>query len=438
VLERYESKRIIKKKCLPILILAFILISISIISNLRIADFNNRNITDLNFSILIVQYSKPLLQSLIKSSEGPEKIAFSQILDNAEAAIKSRNQGNLLQAYKHDMIGQIIDMNLYSGIERRAIFEDFTKEVWNDIAPNITYPDNNGKVYDNVIRVGERPEEELKSNTINLKYIYKCYKKNIPYVGEEDANEAVFLYKIMDKIIPLFILITILLLSFDSISEEHRLKITRNVLSQPINRFSYFRKILFSNIGIELLVIVISIVSITLFSGVLSGFHSFNMPILTTTNQWTALRINGMDLINAASKPNGVGYLGPVPVVWDTLCKDMYPIIKSISFTEATLVFILEMVLFALFVNIVTVFASSLTNKKFIALSIAGGIFAGLYGLLRFIPIVPNPMLALNVRDIISGASSYTLLSLTLIQVFSIIIITRISAWVFNKKEIVY
>ncbi len=435
MLERYEAKRIIKKKCLPILIMAFILISTSIISDLRIADFNNRNITDLQFSTFIVQHNKSLIQEMIKMFEEPETIALSQMLNNSEEAIKKRNQGDLIQAYKHEMIARIINMNLFSSIESRVIFEDFTKEVWNDIAPDITYPDNNGNQYKFNENINE---EELKFETFDLKYIYKCYKNNILYVGEEDANEAVFLYKIMDKIIPLFILITILLLSFDSISEEHRLKITRNVLSQPINRFSYFRKVLFANIGIELLVIVIPIVIITLFSGVLSEFHSFKMPILTTTNQWTSLRINGMDLINAASKPNGVGYLGPIPVVWDTLSKEMYPMIKLISFTEATLVFILEMVLFALFVNIVTIFASSLTNRKFIALSIAVGIFAGLYGLLSFIPMVPNPMLALNVRDIISGASSYTLLSLTLIQVGSIIIMIVFSAWVFNKKEIVY
>lgn len=437
MLEKYEAQRILKKKSLPILIIAFILIGTNVISNLIIEDFNNRNIKDLDFSTGAAQWSRPVFEGLIKIHEGQEKIRFSQMLDNSDEAIKNRNQGNLLQAYKHEMIVRIIHMNIYSTLENRRIFEEFTKEVWNDIAHDSTYPDNNGNEY-KIDKEFKTMDIWLRSSTLELKYLYRCYKNNIQYVGKEDANEAVFLYEIMDKIIPAFILITILLLSIDSISEEHRLRITRNLLSQPISRFSYFLKVLFSNIVIILPVIIISIFIVTLFSGVLSRFHSFKMPILTTTNQWTTLKINGMDLVKAASEPNGIGYLGPVPVVWYTLGRYMYSSIKFISFTEATIIFALEMVLFALFANIVTVFASSLTSRKSIALVIAGGIFGGLYGLLRFIPELPNPMLALNVRDIISGASSFTLLYLTLIQVISILIMIGISAWVFNKKEIVY
>ncbi|WP_032121640.1 ABC transporter permease subunit [Clostridium amazonitimonense] len=436
MLERYEAKRILKKKSLPILIIAFILIGMSVISNLISEDFNNGNSTDLDFSTVAAQSDRFVSEGLIRITEGEEKIGFSQMLDNSDEAIKNRNQGNLLKAYKHEMIVRIIHMNLFSTLEHRRIFEDFTKEVWNDIAPDITYPDNNGNIYNTSTSLPS--DAELGRRILDLKCLYKCYKNNIPYVGRDDANEAVFLYELMDKIIPVFILLTILLLSIDSISEEHRLRITRNVLSQPISRFSYFLKVLFSNIITVLPVIIISISIVTLFSGVLSRFHSFKMPILTTTNQWTALRINGMDLVKAASEPNGIGYLGPVPVVWYTLGRYMYSSIKFISFTKATIIFTLEMVLFALFVNIVTVFASSLTNKKSIALVIAAGIFGGLYGLLRFIPELPNPLLALKVRDIISGASSFTLLSLTLIQVSSILIMLGISAWVFNKKEIVY
>ncbi|MBU5590709.1 hypothetical protein KQI89_02950 [Clostridium sp. MSJ-4] len=437
MLERYEARRILKKKSLPILIIAFILISMSVISNLISEDFNNGNIKDLDFSTVAAQSDRFVSEGLIRITEGEEKIGFSKMLDNSDDAIKNRNQGNLLQAYKHEMIVRIIHMNIFSSIENRRIFEDFTKEVWNDIAPDITYPDNNGNEY-NVSTATKIMDMELIRWTLELKYLYRCYKNNISYVERDDANEAVFLYELMDKIIPVFILITILLLSIDSISEEHRLRITRNVLSQPISRFSYFLKVLFSNIVTVLPVIIISICIVTLFSGVLSRFHSFKMPILTTTNQWTALRINGMNLVKAASEPNGIEYLGPVPVALDTLIKNIYPIIKLISFTEATIIFTLEMVLFAVFVNIVTVFASSLTNKKSIALVIAAGIFGGLYGLLRLIPELPNPLLALNVRDIISGASSFTLLSLTVIQVISILIMIGISAWVFNKKEIVY
>ena len=108
------------------------------------------------------------------------------------------------------MMVRILDLNLYSHLEQREYIESVARPIWEDISPDTEYPDNNGEEFDFYSGSSPNSHTDFKYWLTHLQYLYTCYTLGIPYVEDHSANNMVFLYKIMDKVIPVSIILFIL------------------------------------------------------------------------------------------------------------------------------------------------------------------------------------------------------------------------------------
>lgn len=443
MLKRHGIKQVLSKKVFMLLVTVFIFVCFSELNKLKVEDFNNRNLSGFIHSNSVNKNREMLEKTLLlykkEGRDGKDVPYFNLAFESTELAMEDKEQGNYIDAYRYEMMVRIIDLNLYSHLEQREYIEPIAKPIWEKISPDIEYPDNNGEKFDSDIPSAHDTHTEFRYWLTHLKYLYNCYKLGIPYVENDSANNMVFLYKIMDKIIPIFIILFILLLTYDTISEEHRIHISRNLLSQPFERIKYLREKFISNIIAIVPTTIITIILICIFASIYTDSHSLKMPVLTTTNQWKELYHNGMDMENKQdSQIFGSDKLGPTSVEWRTLGTELFDIIIFLPFWKILLIYSLEMLLLTIFTLAITIYASAMTDKKSISMGISVSIIGGLYLLYQYFPKMPNPLLALETRNIISGISNFTLLSLTLIQIVSILIVYLIGNYLFNRKDISY
>ncbi|MSU00811.1 ABC transporter permease subunit [Tissierella sp. DSM 105185] len=443
MLKIYGIKQVLNKKVFFILIVAIVFVCISELNNLKLEDFNNRSTIGINHSINAIKFNEGLETIFLsyekEGRDGKYVPYFNLAFKSAELAMENMKQGNYTEVYRYEMMVRILDLNLYSHLEQREYIEPIARPIWEDISPDIEYPDNNGEEFDIDRPSAIDTNDDFKYWLTHLQYLYTCYNLGIPYVEDHSANNMVFLYKIMDKTIPVSIILFILLLTYDTVSEEHRIHISRNVLSQPFKRHTYLRKKIISNIVAIVPAIIITIILICIFAGIYTDSHSLKMPILTTNNQWTEFYHNGMDIEKKQdSKIFGSDNLGPTLVNKIDLVKKLFDKVVYISFWQMIVTYFLEMILFIIFILSITIYISAMTNKKSISMGVSVGFIGGLYLIYKYFPKIPNPLLALETRNIISGASNFTLLSLTLIQVASILIVVLVGSYLFNRKDISY
>ncbi|MBU5426067.1 ABC transporter permease subunit [Tissierella pigra] len=440
MLKSYGIRQVLNKKVFFILIVAIIFVCISELNNLKLEDFNNRSTIGISNSINVIKGKErtEFVLSLYKK-DGIYIPDFNLAFKSAELAMKNIENGNYTEAYKYEMMVKILDLNLYSHLEQREYIEPIARPIWEDISPDIEYPDNNGEEFDIDKPSAINTNVNFKYWLTHLQYLYTCYNLGIPYVEDHSANNMVFLYKIMDKIIPVSIILFILLLTYDTVSEEHRIHISRNILSQPFKRHTYLQKKIISNIVAIVPAIIITIILICIFAGIYTDSHSLKMPILTTNNQWTEFRHDGM---NIDKEQNSMLFwrskLGPVIFDVVDLVTKLFDKVVYFPFWKVLLIYSLELILFVIFILAITIYISAMTNKKSISMVVGVGFIGGLYLVYKYFPKIPNPLLALETRNIISGASNFTLLSLTLIQVASILIVVLLGNYLFNRKDISY
>lgn len=440
MLKSYKIKQVLREKVFFILITALIFVCFSELNSLKLENFNNRNIVGLKHSIAINKDKEMIERTLSTYRKGEKEVPyFNLAFESAELAMENIEQGNYMEAYRYEMMVKILDLNLYSRLEQREYIEPIAKHIWEDISPDVEYPDNNGEEFDFDRPSAINSHVDFKYWLTHLQYLYACYELGIPYVEDHSANNMVFLYKIMDKIIPVSIILFILILTYDTVSEEHRVHVSRNILSQPFKRHTYLREKIISNIAAIVPTIIIIIILISIFAAIYTDSHSLKMPILTTNNQWREFHHDGMNIDKEQnSKVFWGSKLGPIFFNAVDLGTKLFDKVLYIPFWQILLIYSLEMILLVAFILSITIYTSAMTDKKSISMGISVSIIGGLYLLYQFCPKMPNPLLALETRNIISGISNFTLLSLTLIQIVSILIVYLIGNYLFNRKDISY
>lgn len=432
---RYEMARIIKNKALIVLLVMFLLIGVTFLLGGMEAYKNRSEYKELKVISFDRRYDLAL-QDKIYWLEGREKEKESvlQQRENVDRAMEALDEGDFLTAYKYELINSIIRLDYSVEGNFKAGMEEETRPIWEDIT-DLDYPSNGQIEY---ISEFQLPQELLR-----IRSLYKSYKEGIEYITYDNINQNIVLYNIMDKLIPIFLIVFIIILSSDAISKEYRERTARNILSQPINRSKYFKDILISNYLVILMALILISFLVVIFAGFMTDFHSLKTPIVTTDNQWNSFKIMGMNLKRADLKVNFLSegdlfYEGMVGLEGGYYLYKIYPTMKFIPFYQFILIYLLEISLFTLFMVSLTIFISSLNSRKSWSMGIVSLSTAGLYFLMEFFPSVPNPMLAINTRSIISGLSDYTLLTLTLTQLVSILLVWTIGLVVFNRKEVKY
>jgi len=240
----------------------------------------------------------------------------------------------------------------------------------------------------------------------------------------------------IDKILPIIICLAVVLISFNCISDEYRLGITKNILAQPFKRSKYYITMALANFLAVFLIVVGTTLILSLFVGAISDFHSFDTPILTHINQWNTLNIKGMDLKEAYNVTLQKTYLGPVEISYNDLGKNLFNSVAFISFRKFLMQALLLFFVYTSFLTTISVFVSSIFKDKIKSLIVLIVINAIGYISSYFYPSIFNIFSMGNATKIITGSINFTLLGSFIVLFIGTFISILISTSYLKRKDI--
>uniref|UniRef100_UPI0032173A14 hypothetical protein n=1 Tax=Clostridium sp. TaxID=1506 RepID=UPI0032173A14 len=356
---------------------------------------------------------------------------WDNLLKYSENAVDSYEKGNYKEAYKNDLIAFMIHARLFCSRKDADFLESNIIDIWNELVPEIEYDTFKSSNSETNLTV-----DELKSSCVEIKYRYDLFNKDIRYIDNYSLNNVTFIYNMIDKILPIIICVVVVLISFNSISDEYRLGITKNISTQPFKRSKYYITMVLANfLAIFLIVVVTTLIS-SLFVGAISDFHSFDTPILTHNNQWNTLNIKGMDLKEAYRVTLQKSYLGPVEISHNYLAKNLFSNVAFISFRKFLLQTLSLFFVYTFLLTTISVFVSSIFKDKIKSLIVLIVINAIGYISSYFYPSIFNIFSMGNATKIITGSINFTLLGSFIVLFIGIFISILISTSYLKRKDI--
>lgn len=269
-----------------------------------------------------------------------------------------------------------------------------------------------------------------------MKYKYDIYNKDIRYIDNYSLNNVTFIYNMIDKILPIIICLAVILISFNCISDEYRLGITKNILAQPFKRSKYYITMVLANFLVVFLIVVGTTLILSFFVGAISDFHSFDTPILTHNNQWNTLSIKGMDLKEAYNVTLQKTYLGPVEISYNDLGKNLFNSVAFISFRKFLMQALSLFFVYSFLLTTISVFVSSIFKDKIKSLIVLIVINSIGYISSYFYPRIFNIFSMGNATKIITGSINFTLLGSFIVLSIGIFISILISTSYLKRKDI--
>jgi len=245
-----------------------------------------------------------------------------------------------------------------------------------------------------------------------------------------------FIYNMIDKILPIIICLAVILISFNCISDEYRLGITKNILAQPFKRSKYYITMVLANFLAVFLIVVVTTLILSLFVGAISDFHSLDTPILTHNNQWNTLNIKCMDLKEAYNVTLQKAYLGPVEISHNDLGKNLFNSVAFISFRKFLMQALSLFFVYTFLLTTISVFVSSIFKDKIKSLIVLIVINAIGYISSYFYPSIFNIFSMGNATKIITGSINFTLLGSFIVLFIGIFISILISTSYLKRKDI--
>ncbi len=434
---KYEFKRVFKKPITFLLIALIVFLGVNVYTEMSFFNSKIKYNREIPLSYCMIGSTRIHIESIRKFSLKDEKYDEVNMLDNlvkyAEDAVDSYEKGNYKDAYKNDLIVNMIYARLFCSIEDEELLKANIIDIWNELSPEIEY-DTLKSISSN--SEGYFTADKVKSNCVEIKYRYDLYNKDIRYIDNYALNNVTFIYNMIDKILPIIICIAVVLISFNSISDEYRLGITKNISTQPFKRSKYYITMVLSNFLAIFLIVVVTTLILSLFVGAISGFHSFDTPILTHNNQWNALSIKGMDLKEAYNVTLQKAYLGPVEISRNDLGNNLFNNVAFISFREFLIQASSLFFVYTFLLTSISVFVSSIFKDKIKSLIVLIVINAIGYISSYFYPSIFNIFSMGNATKIITGSINFTLLGSFSVLFIGIFISILISTSYLKRKDI--
>ncbi|MEW8995104.1 ABC transporter permease subunit [Clostridium sp.] len=432
---KYEFKRALKKPITFLLIALIIFLGVNVYTEMRYFNSKIKYNKEITYSYFTAGTDRNLMEwnreRCVKEQMHNEANMFDNLLKCAENAVDSYEKGNYKEAYKNDLIAFMINARLFCSIKEADLLKTNIIDIWNELLPEIEY--DTFKISNLETK---HTVDEIKRYCVKIKYKYDLFNKDIRYIDNYSLNNVTFIYNMIDKILPIIICIVVVLISFNSISDEYRLGITKNISTQPFKRSKYYITMVLANFLAIFLIVVVTAGILSLFVGAISDFHSFDTPILTHNNQWNTLNIKGMDLKEAYRVTLQKSYLGPVEISNNDLAKNLFSNVAFISFRKFLLQTLSLFFVYTFLLTTISVFVSSIFKDKIKSLIVLIVINAIGYITSYFYPSIFNIFSMGNATKIITGSINFTLLGSFIVLFISIFISIFISTSYLKRKDI--
>ncbi|WP_346914680.1 ABC transporter permease subunit [Clostridium sp.] len=432
---KYEFKRALKKPITFLLIALIVFLGVNIYTEMRFFNSEIKYNREIPTSYFVAGEWRNIIDSIKEQNLKDQKHDEAKMIDNllqyAQKAVDSYDKGDYREAYKNDLIVSMIESRLFCSIEDAGLLKNNIISIWNELFPEIEYDSlkfSNLSTSDGT--------SETKNRIVKIKYKYDLFNKDIRYIDNYSLNNVTFIYNMIDKILPIIICVVVVLISFNSISDEYRLGITKNISTQPFKRSKYYITMVLSNVLVIFLIVVVTTLILSLFVGAISDFHSFDTPILTHNNQWNALNIKGMDLKEAYNVTLQKSYLGPVEISNNDLSKNLFSNVAFISFGKFLMQALSLFFVYTFLLTTISVFVSSIFKDKIKSLIVLIVINAIGYISSYFYPSIFNIFSMGNATKIITGSINFTLLGSFIVLFIGIFISILISTSYLKRKDI--
>ncbi len=432
---KYEFKRALKKPITFLFIALIIFLGINVYTEMSFFNSKIKYNREITLSYIMVGSSKIHLEGnrghSLREKKYNEVKMWDDVAKYSENAVDSYEKGNYKEAYKSDLIVNMINARLFCSIKEEELLKDNIIDIWNELLPEIEYD-----TYKSSYLETRLTPEELKSSCVQIKYKYELYNKGIRYIDNYSLNNVTFIYNMIDKILPIIICLAVILISFNCISDEYRLGITKNILAQPFKRSKYYITMVLANFLVVFLIVVGTTLILSFFVGAISDFHSFDTPILTHNNQWNTLSIKGMDLKEAYNVTLQKTYLGPVEISYNDLGKNLFNSVAFISFRKFLMQALSLFFVYSFLLTTISVFVSSIFKDKIKSLIVLIVINSIGYISSYFYPRIFNIFSMGNATKIITGSINFTLLGSFIVLFIGIFISILISTSYLKRKDI--
>jgi ABC-type transport system involved in multi-copper enzyme maturation permease subunit len=432
---KYEFKRALKKPITFLLIALIVFLGINVYTEMSFFNSKIKYNREIPVSYSTVGSSRIHLEGNRKHALREEKYNEVNMWDDlakySENAVNSYEKGNYKEAYKSDLIVNMIYARLFCFIKEEELLKANIIDIWNELLPEIEYDTYKSSYLENGFTA-----DQIKSSCVEIKYKYDLFNKDIRYIDNYSLNNVTFIYNMIDKILPIIICVVVVLISFNSISDEYRLGITKNISTQPFKRSKYYITMVLSNFLAIFLIVVVTTLILSLFVGAISDFHSFDTPILTHNNQWNTLNIKGMDLKEAYNVTLQKAYLGPVEISHNDLAKNLFNNVAFISFRRFLIQALSLFFVYTFLLTTISVFVSSIFKDKIKSLIVLIVINAIGYISSYFYPSIFNIFSMGNATKIITGSINFTLLGSFTVLFIGIFISILISTSYLKRKDI--
>lgn len=432
---KYEFKRALKKPITFLLIALITFLGVNVYTEMSFFNSKIKYNREIPASYSMLGSTRAHIESIreldLREQRHNEVNMLDNLVEYAENAVDSYEKGNYKEAYKNDLIVNMIYSRLFCSIKEEELLKANIIDIWNELLPEIEYD-----TYKNSDSRTNLTVDELKMCCIEIKYRYDLFNKDIRYIDNYSLNNVTFIYNMIDKILPIIICVVVVLISFNSISDEYRLGITKNISTQPFKRSRYYITMVLANFLAIFLIVVATTLILSLFVGAISDFHSFDTPILTHNSQWNTLNIKGMDLKEAYNVNLQKSYLGPVEISHNDLSKNLFSNVAFISFRKFLIQALSLFFVYTFLLTTISVFVSSIFKDKIKSLIVLIVINAIGYISSYFYPSIFNIFSMGNATKIITGSINFTLLGSFIVLFIGILISILISTSYLERKDI--
>ena len=431
---KYEFKRALKKPITFLLIALIIFLGINVYTEMSFFNSKIKYNREIPKSYGMVGngrfYVEANREHALREQKYDEVNMFDNLLKYSENAVDSYEKGNYKEAYKNDLIAFMIHTRLYCSKNEAELLKTNIIDIWNELLPEIEYDTFK------ISNLEPNTVDKTKNYCVEIKYKYDLFNKDIRYIDNYALNNVTFIYNMIDKILPIIICVVVVLISFNSISDEYRLGITKNISTQPFKRSKYYITMVLSNFLAIFLIVVVTVGILSVFVGAISDFYSFDTPILAHNSQWNTLTIKGMDLKEAYNVTLQKSYLGPVEISNNDLAKNLFSNVAFISFGKFLIQALSLFFVYTFLLTTISVFVSSIFKDKIKSLIVLIVINAIGYISSYFYPSIFNIFSMGNATKIITGSINFTLLGSFIVLFIGIFISILISTSYLKRKDI--
>ena len=159
------------------------------------------------------------------------------MVDTSEKLLEAEKRGDYKSYNKHEALLHLISakLSMSNDIIQITAAENQIKEIWDDVSDGIKYEDTN------IAHWGMESNALVEfSQLYRAKLHHYLFINDLEVIYEDDLNNINFAYKYVFDILPLFLIISTILLMYNSINKEVNNESAKLILTQSIPRWEYY------------------------------------------------------------------------------------------------------------------------------------------------------------------------------------------------------